>query len=222
MNPAPEPTALEHLHSRLAGLTETLAVLTAASAKLRATAFVEASVIEEIGELGRAEIAKTTEWAKAGCVGDQPVPDQQRRRELAEKLASAQAATANASGSLYDLDHQARQLNEEIAAVNLSIEKAALDLLQIEFGELREQYATAMAQGSKLAAKLHGMCSFLSNEGRRLTDRGDREASRKYFARAGAMTAIRLPLPDVSQHEIFAAAEHWARRAATLRKGARA
>jgi hypothetical protein len=211
--------ALELLHADRAGLAGRLAGLTASSTRLRETANAEAAVLLEIDALTRADAAAMTAWASGGCVGDVPVPDQKQRRALAEKLAAAQAATAAAVGAGQDIDHQIGQLNQQIASASRSIEKAALDVMHTEFNAVREQHAAAMAEGSKLAAKIHGLCSFLSNEGRRLIDRGEHEAGKRLLVRAEAMTAIKIAKPDVSHGEIIEAANDWLRRLAMLRKG---
>lgn len=217
--PATEPTtALEQLRGDRAELTQRLAQISATRARLRAAGLAEAAVIEEIGTLGKSEIQAVTAWATAGGVGDPPAPDAGKRRTLATKLAGAQAAAAAATGSLADLDHQIRELTAQLADAERAIERAALDIAAREFSEIQEQHAATMAEGGKLAARMHGLCSYLSNNGRTLIDRGDQEGGRAYLARAEAMTAIKLPQGGVSQHEIFAAAETWARRIATLRR----
>lgn len=216
--PAEPSTALERLLSDRAGLAGELERLSATHARLRAAALTEAAVVQEIGELGKAEIAATVAWATAGGAGEPPAPDTDKRRTLATKLATAQAAAAAATGSLYELDHQIRGLNDRLAGLESAIEGAALDIAEREFNQIRRQYAAAMAEGGKLAARIHGMRTHLSNQGRSLIERGTPDAGKKYLARAEAM-AVKLPLPDVSQHEIFAAAEHWARRIVALRKG---
>jgi hypothetical protein len=57
--------------------------------------------------------------------------------------------------------------------------------------------------------RIFGLCSFLSTEGRRLNDRTDTEAGKRYSARAEALAAAagKLPEPGVSQIEIAAAAK---------------
>jgi hypothetical protein len=225
VKPPPSPKAapatdLERLHADRAGLTGKLVRLKASSARLREAANAEAAVLREIDDLTRADAAAMTAWAAGCCVGDVPVPDQKQRRALAEKLTTAKAAAAAAVGAGHDIDHQISLINQQIAGVSQSIDKAALDIMQAEFGHFREQYAAAMALGGKLAAKIHGLCSFFANEGRRLTDRGEHEAGKRFLAQAEAMTAIRIAKPDVSHGEIIEAADNWSRRLAALRKGA--
>lgn len=217
----PEPTtALESLLSSRAGLTGELAQRNATHARLRALGLVEAAVRQELDELSKADIEAVSTWAaSSGGEGEPPAPDLAQRRALGAKLASAQAAANAATGSLHDLDDQIRELNAQLADVEKAIERAALDIAEREFSEIREQHAATMAAGSKLAARMHGLCSYLSNNGRTLIDRGDQAGGRTYLGRAEAMTAIKLPQGGVSQHEIFAAAENWARRIAALRKG---
>jgi hypothetical protein len=212
-------TTLECLHADRAGLAGELAALNASSARLRETANAEAAVLAEIGAMGSAEISAMKEWASGGCVGDQPAPDQTQRRALAEKLAAAQVAATAAKGAGSDIDAQIRQRNERFLTISAQIEKAALDAMQVEFRDLSDQHLAAVEVTRKLVAKLHGLCSFLSNEGRRLIDRGELDAGRQYLARAEALTGVKLASPGVTQGEIIEAANDWSRRGAALRKG---
>lgn len=215
-----DPTKrLQSLLSRRASVTGEVAGLQATRARLQALNHVEGSLIQQIEEIGRTEMAVMTEWARAGGEGDPPVPDQSKRCALAEQLAGAQAATAAAVGTIHDLDHQMRELNAQLASIDQQIEAASLDILQHDFTDFRERYSALMREGGVLAAKLHGFRSYLSGTGRTLIERGDAEAGKRYLARAEQMSTIKLPMPDVSQGEIFAAAENWGRRAAALRKG---
>jgi hypothetical protein len=212
-------TAIEALHGDRAGLTSELAALNASSARLNETANAEAAVLREIRAMGSAEIAAMTAWATAGCVGDPPAPDQKQRRALAEKLAAAQAAATAAKAAGTEIDNQIGELNNRLRAIAAQIEKAALDAMQDEFGKLNHQHLAGVEALRKLAAKMHGLCSYLSNEGRRLIDRGDHEAGKRYLARAGALTSVKLASPGVTQGEIIEAANDWSRRAATLQSG---
>lgn len=218
--PAEPSTALERLLSDRAGLGGELERLSATHARLRAAALTEAAVLQEIGDLGKAEIAATVAWATAGGAGDPPVPDTDKRRTLAAKLATAQAAAVAATGSLPDLDHQIRGLTERLTDLEKAIELAAFDVAEREFRELVKQHAALMAEGGKLAARIHGMRACVSNHGRSLIDRGDAASGRQYLSRSEAMGSIKLALPSFNQHEQFAAAESWSRRIMALRKGA--
>jgi len=213
------PSALEKLHADRAGLIGELAVLNASSARLRETANAEAAVLREIGEMGSAEIAAMTAWASGGCAGEQPVPDLKQRRALAEKLAAAQAAATAAKAAGTDIDNQIGELNNRLRTVAAQIEKASLDAMQGDFRSLNDQHLAATEVIRKITAKLHGLCSYLSNEGRRRIDRGEHEAGKAYLARAEALTSIKLASPGVTQGEIIEAAHDWSRRAAALRAG---
>jgi hypothetical protein len=213
-------TALETLHRDRAGLTSELAALSASSARLNETANAEAAVLSEIGAMGSAEIAAMTAWATAGCVGDPPAPDQKQRRALAEKLATAQAAATAAKGAGADIDHQIAQLNDRLRTIGGQIEQAIFDKMETEHGHIIAQYRAVCEQGSKLAAKIHGLASFYGDAGRTLISRGDQDAGAVYLQRASALTNIKLPNPGVSRLEIEAGAHEWGRRAATLRSGA--
>jgi hypothetical protein len=220
--PATEPaTPLQRLHGDRAELASELATLNAASARLKETTNAEAAVLREIGAMGSVEIAAMTAWASAGCVGDPPAPDQKQRRALAEKLATAQAAAVAAKAVGTDIDHQISGLNDKLRAIAAQIEKAALDAMQADFSALNDQHRAATEVIRRLAAQMHGLCSYLSNEGRRLIDRGDHEAGKRYLARAEALNSVKLANPGITQGEIIEAANDWFRRAATLRSGSR-
>jgi len=169
--------------------------------------------------MGSAEIAAMTAWASGGCVGDQPAPDLKLRRTLGEKLAAAQAGATAAKAAGADIDRQIAELNDQLRNIAAQIEKAALDAVQAEFGILNDQHLAAVEALRRLTAKMHGLCSYLSNEGRRLIDRGDLEAGRRYLARAEALNGVKLASPGVTQGEIIEAANDWSRRAADLRNG---
>jgi hypothetical protein len=219
---ATEPaTQLAELHRDRAGLTSELAGLNASAARLRETAASEAGVLAEIGAMGSAEIVAMTTWASAGCIGDPPAPDQKQRRALAEKLATAQSAAAAAKGAGQDIDHQIGELNNRLRAIGSQIEIAVLDAAELEFAEVCRQNAAYVELLRQSSLSVFGLCSFLSTEGRRLMDRADTEGGKRHLARAEAIaaTANKLPKPGVSQVEIAAAANEWARRIAALRKG---
>ncbi|SDP49409.1 hypothetical protein [Afipia sp. GAS231] len=212
-------TPLERLHAERAGLASELAALSASADRLRGTANAEAAVVREIAEMGNAEIAAMTGWASGGCVGDAPAPDQKQRRSLAEKLMAAQSAAAAAKGAGHDIDHQISQRNDQLGIVNRQIEKASLDAMQADFRALTDQHLAAVEVVRSVSARLFGLCSYLSNEGRRRIDRGDTEGGKAYLARAEALTTNKLPSIGVTQGEIIQAANDWSRRAADLRNG---
>lgn len=220
LTPATEPaTPLERLHAERAGLTSELAVLNASSARLQETAASEAAVLREIGAMGSAEIDAMKAWASAGCVGDQPTPDQKQRRALAEKLAAAQAAAAAAKGAGADIDQKIATLNDRLRSIDAQTEQAIFDKMETEHGHIIAQYRANCEHGSKLAAQIHGLASFYGDTGRTLISRGNQDAGMKYLQLASGLTSIKLPNPGVSRHEIEAAANEWGRRAAALRAG---
>jgi hypothetical protein len=213
-------TALERLHADRARVAGELAVLSASSARLRGTANAEAAVVREIGEMGNADIAAMTAWASAGCIGDPPAPDLKQRRAIAEKLAAVQAAAAAAKGAGQDIDYQIGQLNEELATLSRQIDAAALDAMQAEFMEIHGQHRIAVESLRTLTAKLTGLCSHFTEQGRHLIDvGGNREAGQRYFARAEALNTVKLTDPGLTHLEMLEGASFWANRAAALSKG---
>jgi hypothetical protein len=210
-------TPLEQLHAERAGLTGKLAGLQTSSARLQETASAEAAVLREIGEMGTAEIAAMTAWASAGCVGDPPTPDQKQRRALTDKLAAAQSAATAAKAAGSDIDGQISQLNDRLRAIGAQIERAALDTMQADFSALNDQHLAATEVLRRVSAKMLGLCSYLTNEGRRRIDNGDQEGGKRYLARAEALNSIKLASPGVTQGEIIEAANDWARHAGVLR-----
>jgi hypothetical protein len=142
----PEPsTALERLHADRAGLIQRLEQISATHARLRALGLVEAAVRQELDALSKADIQAVTGWAASGGEGEPPSADLAQRRALGAKLASAQAAANAATGSLHDLDHEIRELTAQLADAEKAIERAALDIAEREFSEIRGQHAAAMA-----------------------------------------------------------------------------
>lgn len=217
--PTEPATPLERLHAERAELTSELAALNASSARLRETANAEAAVLKEIGAMGSAEIAAVTAWASGGCVGDQPPPDLKLRRSLGEKLAAAQAAVTAAKGAGADIDQKVVVLNERLRVIGAWIEEAALDAMQAEVTDIRSEHLAAVERVRKSSVKLLGLCSYLSNEGRRRIDHGDVEGGKRYLAKAEAMNAIKLPGGGVTQGEIIEAANDWSRLISKHRAG---
>ena len=110
---------------KLAGLKATrtellgrVAQLTAARQQLDAAADGERAATAAIGELDAAEIGAASEWASMGAGGAPPAPDNHKRRELAERLASAQAAAAAARGAGANLEGELAGLRAELANID--------------------------------------------------------------------------------------------------------
>jgi hypothetical protein len=168
------------------------------------------------------EIDAVANWARSP-IGEPPPPDQKLRRALAEKLAAAQsaAAAAKAKAAANDIGPHAAELNQRLIAINVEIEVAVLDAVELEFADVCRQNTDVVDLLRKSNLRIFGLCSFLSTEGRRLNDRTDTDAGKRYLARAEALAAAanKLPKPDVSQVEIAAAANEWGRHVADLRKG---
>lgn len=215
----PQPsqsTALARLHSDLFLVTRQLAELNTASAKLREAAKAEAAIIHEIGELGKTEISAMTAWAESGCAGSQPEPDQKQRRILSEELAAAHAATVAAQGAGKDIDAQIKALTEQQAMIRSRIEAAALDVVKVEFDELLHEHLVETKRYRKLTARIAGLNNYLSQHGRNLIDRGERQSGMMYLHRAGALNG-NLPNPGINQQEIIEAANDWSVQIASLR-----
>jgi hypothetical protein len=203
---ASEPaTSLERLHADRAGLVSELAGLNASSSRLRETANAEAAVLREIGEMGTAEIAAMTAWASAGCLGDQPVPDQKERRALAEKLSAAQSAAAAAKGAGQDIDDQIVQRSEQLAAINNQIEVAIFDQVERQHGDVISEYVGVCERASALATQISGLALFFRETGN--------------HKRAAVIFTTKLPAVSTNPTEIKASADIWGRRIASLRKG---
>ena len=114
---------------KLAGLKATrtellgrVAELTAARQQLDAAADGERAATAAIGELDAAEIGAASEWASMGASGAPPAPDNHKHRELAERLASAQAAAAAARGAGANLEGELAGLRAELANIAADIE----------------------------------------------------------------------------------------------------
>jgi hypothetical protein len=199
-----------------------LAVLDVAAARLRQAENAEAAVHREFADLSSSEIDAVANWAKSP-IGEPPPPDQKLHRVLAEKLAAAQSAAAAAkdNANAQDIGRHTAELNQRLIAINVEIEVAVLDAVELEFADVCRQNTDVVDLLRKSSLRIFGLCSFLSTEGRRLNDRTDTEAGKRYLARAEALAAAanKLPKPGVSQVEIAAAANEWGRHVADLRKG---
>jgi hypothetical protein len=217
-SPAREPTELEKLHDRLAEFSRHRNVLQVSVAKLRAHADHEATARAELDALSNSEIDAMKVWAVNGCAGDAPAPDLKHRKALAEKLASATAASAAAQGSVHDLDFQLGQIDHEISGITKLIEQAAINSMLSEFESLRAHHDLMAAQCAQTAAKIHGLRTFFGNEGRRLTDYGKHDAGKAFLAVAERM-AVKLAIGGVSQQDMQLAAKDWSRRFEALRSG---
>jgi seryl-tRNA synthetase len=193
--------------------------LNGVSTRLHAEAAAGASLIEELAKLAETETNEMRAWADGGCQGPAPKDKAAERQAIATKLAGASATAAAARTAIAETDNQTGKLNNQLRTINAQIEKAALDAMQADFRGLNDQHLAATEVIRKLAAKMHGLCSFLSNEGRRRIDRGEHEAGKAYLARAEALTSIKLASPGVTQGEVMTAANDWSRRAAALRSG---
>lgn len=210
---------LDRSRADRAGVASELDRLHAVSAKLRGAANAEAAVIRDIGELGTTEISEITAWASAGGVGDAPSPDVKRRRALAEKLAAASAAATAARGAGQGIDDQIREQQSLLSEMDRQFERSVLDAMQAEHRIMLDEYADAVHRLRAVAAKVHGLANYLTETGRALTDRGDADNGRHYFARATALNETKLPQIGVTQHEVMAAAAVWSQRANALRSG---
>jgi hypothetical protein len=217
---ATEPaTPLQALHQARAGVVESVKRLTGISARLHAEAAAGASLIDELAKLAETETAEMRAWADSSCQGPAPKGKTAERQAIATKMAATNATAAAASKTLGEVDAQIAELNDRHRTIAAQIEKAALDGLHDEFRALSDQHLAAIEVVRKLSARLLGLCSYLTNEGRRRLDRGDQEGGKAYLARAEALTSIKLANPGNTQFEIIEAANDWARRAAALNKG---
>ena len=211
-------TSLEQLLRDRAGLHEELSGLQASSARLKETTASEAAALGEIAELGKAEIAAMTEWAASGCRGDPPVPDQRRRKVLAEKLATAQTAAAAATAAGQDIDARITEANQRIHAMDAEIERAVFNKVEAEHAALLTELAEVAETGSQLVAKIIGLARYYNNLGAARRESGDQDGGVTLHQR-GTMLGGKLPVMGASQKEIEHAALEWGRRIDTLRRG---
>ena len=92
-------------------------------------------------------------------------PDQKLRRALAEKLAATQSAAAAAKGAAQDIGQHTAELNQRLIAINVEIEVAVLDAVELEFADVCRQNTDVVDLLRKSSLKIFGLCSFLSTEG---------------------------------------------------------
>jgi hypothetical protein len=220
-SPTDKPVSqLARLHRERTVIMGELAVLNASAARLRQAENAEAAIHREFADLSSSDIDAVANWARSP-IGEPPPPDQKLRRALAEKLAAAQSAVAAAKGAAQDIGQHTAELNQRLNAINVEIEVAVLDAVELEFADICRQNTDVVDLLRKSSLRIFGLCSFLSTEGRRLNQHSDTEAGKRYLARAEALAAAanKLPKPGVSQVEIAAAANEWGRHVADLRKG---
>src|SRR5450432_3513128 len=139
--PTDKPVSpLARLHRERTVIMGELAVLNVSAARLRQTENAEAAVHREFADLSSSEIDAVANWAKSP-IGEPPPPDQKLRRALAEKLAVAQsaAAAAKANAKAQDIGQHTAELNQRLIAINVEIEVAVLDAVELEFANVCRQ-----------------------------------------------------------------------------------
>ncbi len=151
---ATEPaTVLERLLRDRAGLAHSLAALQASSARLRETGAAEAAVLAEINAPAAADVASMTAWASAGCHGDAPRSDQQKRIVLGQRLNAAQAAATAAKAAGQDIDRKIADLGEQLATINDQAEQTVFDQIEREHGDVISEFVGVCERGSALATR---------------------------------------------------------------------
>ena len=220
LTPPTEPaTPLQRAIQSRTLVTDEIARLTGISARLTAEANGEAALLTQLADLGKAETAEMQAWANAGATTAAPAAKSAERQSIATKLAASRAKADAARATIADIDGQIAEQNRHLRTIGDLIEKASLEVLQEDFSALHDQHLAAVEVLRKVTAKMHGLCSYLSNQGRRLIDSGNIEGGKYYLARAETLTGIKLASPGVTQGEIIQAAGNWSNRAAALRSG---
>jgi hypothetical protein len=215
---APADPALEALRAERAAVAGELTKLQGAAARLRETANAETAALDAVAAFTRSEADELTAWATDGAIGEAPRSDQDQRLRLGLALSEARSARRAAEIAGTEIDHQQREAAERLFAIDRQLEQAILDMLQTEHGAIVLEYRVAAEHARALAARIHGLCHWLGEEGRRLTATNN-QAGSQYLTRASALTDIKLTDPGVNRMEIATAADGWGRRAATLRSG---
>jgi hypothetical protein len=204
--PATEPaTPLEQALQASRQLTESLADLNRAAARLHAAANAEADVVAEIAALGAAETEAMTKWGRGGCIGDAPRSDQNQRIKLGQKLNAVQASAAAAVGAGQDINHDILRQTEQLALLNDQIEQAIFDTVEREHGDVIAEYTKVCEQGGQLATRISGLALLFRETGNN--------------QRAAAIFTRKLPTVSTNPREVQLAADAWSRRIAELRKG---
>src|ERR1700704_1970181 len=129
---------LARLHRERTVIMGELAVLNVSAARLRHAENAEAAVHLEFADLSSSEIDAVANWARSP-IGEPPPPDQKLRRALAEKLAAAESAAAAAKGAAQDIRQHTAELNQRLIAINVEIEVAVLDAVELEFADVCRQ-----------------------------------------------------------------------------------
>src|ERR1700704_5752789 len=129
---------LARLHRERTVIMGELAILNVSAGRLRQAGKAEAAVHLGFADLSSSEIDAVANWARSP-IGEPPPPDQKLRRALAEKLAAAQSAAAAAKGAAQDIGQHTAELNQRLIAINVEIEVAVLDAVELEFADVCRQ-----------------------------------------------------------------------------------
>jgi hypothetical protein len=136
-----------------------LAVLNVSAARLRQAENAEATVHREFADLSSSEIDAVANWARSP-IGEPPPPDQKLRRALAEKLAAAQSAAAAAKGAAQDIGQHTAELNQRLFAINVEIEVAVLDAVELEFADVAARTLTSSTCSENPASGFSASAAF--------------------------------------------------------------
>jgi hypothetical protein len=208
---------LAALKAERAGLQARIAGLAGARRRLGEAEEAERAATAALGALSAAEVAAASAWAAQGAVGAAPVPDAAKRQELAGRLATAEAASRAARGACASLDTEMALIRAEVAAVEASIEAAALDVLELERQATLAELIKVAARAGHLIARLRAHSFSLGERGRHLRDNNDPSGAHRYFVEAERLAGQQLPDLTPSAGDIDMARKEWLARFEGLR-----
>jgi hypothetical protein len=156
---------LADLRSQRVRLADRLAEIRGILGRLEAAEDCEREALAAIGELGLAEIAAVKDWAAAGCLGDAPSPDMQRRDALNRTFGQAMANSEAQRAVAADLRGEEREVTVGFVALNERIEAAALDVIARKFeAELGAMVAVGRDTQERMG-RIYGAVHFLRATG---------------------------------------------------------
>ena len=194
-----------------------VADLTAARQQLDAATDGERAAVAALAELDAVEIFAASEWASTGASGTPLAPDNHKRRELAERLASAQAAAAAARGAGANVEGELAGLRAELAVLAADIEAVALEVMESERIAAMKELESVAAHAGKLLARVRGHVQCIGQRGRDLRDSGDPGRARQYFILGEALAGKPLPDPAPTVGDLDAARLQWQQRFGELK-----
>jgi hypothetical protein len=192
--------------------------LSAERNRIRVLEGEEATILAEIGELGRSEVRAIRDWAK-NPHGDPPAPLTEERAVAARRLADAQAACAAGRVAISELDAGLAAIHRQQLALEPSITALIFDLLTADYGQCLDELRASLVTARAKAAQAFGLFDAMRAEAQHLQGSGKTDEAREMFARLEHLEKFGLATVGPTEGEIAEEVMRWRARAAALRTG---